>query len=277
MPLVAPVITHGAAVEVRKVLGSPLARAHDVQCSRCIQRCQRQQCCRRQLDAVPFRPRDRDRPPLPPRKPPPRAAGARPSARSPAGGELSLRELAREIGVSHAAPRRHFADKQALLDALALDGFERLGREMAAALEQAGPAFADRLAALARTYVRFATEHGALLDLMYAGKHRPGADALREAADRAFAGPLALVAEGQAAGEVVAGDGERARPGGLVGVPRAGLDGQQRPARRPAARAARRRGRGAAARRAAAALGLRTQRRYVGRVGGGAGPHRVLT
>ena len=125
------------------------------------------------------------------------------------GRELSLRELAREIGVSHAAPRRHFADKQALLDALALDGFERLGREMAASLEDAGPAFADRLAALARTYVRFATEHGALLDLMYAGKHRPGADALREAADRAFAGPLALVADGQAAGEVIAGDCEQ--------------------------------------------------------------------
>jgi AcrR family transcriptional regulator len=125
------------------------------------------------------------------------------------GGDLSLRELAREIGVSHAAPRRHFADKQALLDALALDGFERIGREMAHALEQAGPAFADRLAALARTYVRFATEHGALVDLMYAGKHRPGAEAVRAAADRAFAGPLALVAEGQARGEVVTGDCER--------------------------------------------------------------------
>ena len=130
--------------------------------------------------------------------------------RALAGGrELSLRELAREIGVSHAAPRRHFSDKQALLDALALDGFERLGREMAASLEDAGPAFADRLGALARTYVRFATEHGALLDLMYAGKHRPGAEPVREAADRAFAGPLALVAEGQAAGEVIAGDCEQ--------------------------------------------------------------------
>ena len=41
---------------------------------------------------------------------------------------LSLRELAREIGVSHAAPRRHFAGKQALLDALAEDGYERLGQ-----------------------------------------------------------------------------------------------------------------------------------------------------
>src|SRR3954468_21082382 len=134
------------------------------------------------------------------------------------GGELSLRELAREIGVSHAAPRRHFAGKQALLDALAQDGFERIGREMTAALEQAGPSFAERLGALARTYVRFATEHGALLELMYAGKHRPGADALRESADRAFAGPLALVAEGQTAGEVVAGGCGRVSPGSLGGV-----------------------------------------------------------
>ena len=44
-----------------------------------------------------------------------------------AGEDLSLRELARRAGVSHAAPRRHFADKQALLDALAEDGFSRLG------------------------------------------------------------------------------------------------------------------------------------------------------
>src|SRR6201992_4247586 len=43
------------------------------------------------------------------------------------GQQLSLRELAREIGVSHAAPRRHFPDRQALLDALAIEGFARLG------------------------------------------------------------------------------------------------------------------------------------------------------
>src|SRR5919108_3231019 len=54
-------------------------------------------------------------------------------------GELSLRELAREVGVSHAAPRRHFPDKQALLDALAVSGFERLGERMTAAIAEAGP------------------------------------------------------------------------------------------------------------------------------------------
>ena len=122
------------------------------------------------------------------------------------GGELSLRELAREIGVSHAAPRRHFPDKQALLDALALDGFERLGREMAAAVEPVGE-FREGLRALARAYVRFATEHAALLELMYAGKHVPGADALREAADRAFATPLALFTGAFERGEITAGDG----------------------------------------------------------------------
>jgi AcrR family transcriptional regulator len=120
------------------------------------------------------------------------------------GGELSLRELAREVGVSHAAPRRHFAGKQALLDALAEDGFERLGAEMRAAIASAGPDFRSRLAALARCYVRFATEHAALLELMYAGKHR--SPSLHEAADHAFAAPLALIEEGQAAGEIVAGE-----------------------------------------------------------------------
>ena len=119
---------------------------------------------------------------------------------------LSLRELAREIGVSHAAPRRHFADKQALLDALAEEGFERLGQQMSAALEKAGPHFTPRLKALAHTYVRFATDRAALLELMYAGKHRPGAERLREAADRAFAAPLQLVTEAQEAGEIAADD-----------------------------------------------------------------------
>ena len=36
---------------------------------------------------------------------------------------LSLRQLARDIGVSHGASARHFRDKQALLDALAVEGF----------------------------------------------------------------------------------------------------------------------------------------------------------
>jgi AcrR family transcriptional regulator len=122
---------------------------------------------------------------------------------------LSLRGLARDVGVSHAAPRRHFADKQTLLDALAEDGFERLGSDLGEAIERApGPSFAERFTAAGRAYVRFASEHAALLELMFAAKQRPEADDVRAAGERAFAGPIALVADAQARGEVVHGDPE---------------------------------------------------------------------
>ena len=44
--------------------------------------------------------------------------------------KLSLRALARQVGVSQAAPYRHFEDKVALLSALASDGFQRLANEI---------------------------------------------------------------------------------------------------------------------------------------------------
>ena len=120
---------------------------------------------------------------------------------------LSLRELARDAGVSHAAPRRHFPDKQALLEALAESGFVRLADELSAAAAGAGPEFHARLLSVARAYVRFATDHAALLELMFASKHRPdAAESLRAASTQAFAAPLAVVADGQASGDVVPGD-----------------------------------------------------------------------
>jgi AcrR family transcriptional regulator len=119
---------------------------------------------------------------------------------------LSLRELARDAGVSHAAPRRHFPDRQALLDALAEDGFERLSDELSRAVVEAGTAFGPRLHALAHSYITFATRHAALLELMYAGKQRADADRVRESADRAFAVSLAAITDAQAAGELPAGD-----------------------------------------------------------------------
>jgi AcrR family transcriptional regulator len=134
---------------------------------------------------------------------------------------LSLRELARRAGVSHGAPRRHFADKQALLDALAQSGFEQLGRELATALAAASPEFQSRATAFATAYVKFATQHAALLELMFAAKHQPDAtDSLREAAVAAFAVPIQLIADAQAAGEVVPGD-----PAGVATVFWAALHG----------------------------------------------------
>ncbi len=123
---------------------------------------------------------------------------------------LSLRELAREVGVSHAAPRRHFPDKQALLDALALSGWERLGAALAGAVANAGDGFDARMRGLAGTYVDFATNHPALIELMFATKHADGASPeLTQAGERAFAPALTAVADGQAAGAVVPGDPHR--------------------------------------------------------------------
>src|SRR5436305_4527502 len=124
--------------------------------------------------------------------------------------DLSLRELAREVGVSHGAPRRHFPDRQALLDALAEAGFDRLGAELNAAIDCAGEDFEARLRATAAAYVRFATRDAALLELMFAGKHREtSSGALHEAAERAFSVMLELIAQGQADGALEPGEPER--------------------------------------------------------------------
>lgn len=127
---------------------------------------------------------------------------------------LSLRELARDLGVSHAAPSRHFKDKQALLDALALTGFERLSAVLGASQADVGETFARRLDAMVRAYVGFARDNAELLDLMYSIKHDPQAsDALIEATQRWSDLVVRLIGEGQARGEVREGPMER------VGLP----------------------------------------------------------
>jgi AcrR family transcriptional regulator len=120
---------------------------------------------------------------------------------------ISLRELSRELGVSHTSPRRHFADKQALLDALALRGFARFDEALGRAIKQKSQDFQARLTRLARAYVNFALKHPALLALMFESKHRPDAPAeLLALSDKAFSHARSVFAEGQSSGEVVAGD-----------------------------------------------------------------------
>ncbi|WP_025158170.1 TetR/AcrR family transcriptional regulator [Leifsonia aquatica] len=119
---------------------------------------------------------------------------------------LSLRQVARDLGVSHGAPARHFRDKQALLDALALDGFEAMNARLAEAAAGAGD-FRSRFERTARAYVAFATDRPELLHLMYTTKHDDAAsDLLRETGYRGMLVARDLIAEAQAAGEVRAGD-----------------------------------------------------------------------
>jgi AcrR family transcriptional regulator len=72
---------------------------------------------------------------------------------------LSLRDLARRAGVSHAAPIHHFGDKAGVLTALAEEGFEKL----ADALAEAGDEFVE----MGIAYVRFAVAHQAHFEVMF--------------------------------------------------------------------------------------------------------------
>nr|WP_222132477.1 TetR/AcrR family transcriptional regulator [Pseudonocardia sp. C8] len=79
---------------------------------------------------------------------------------------LSLRAVARRAGVSQTAPYRHFDDREALLSAVAAEGY----RELAAALDAAHPepARPGDLADIAVAYVRFALDHPAMFRVMFA-------------------------------------------------------------------------------------------------------------
>ena len=78
----------------------------------------------------------------------------------PAG--LSLRDLARRAGVSHAAPAHHFGDKAGLLTAVAVEGYELLAEALTAAQQST-----DDFLELGVAYVRFAVEHRAHFEVMF--------------------------------------------------------------------------------------------------------------
>lgn len=99
--------------------------------------------------------------------------------------EFSLRELARRAGVSHNAPYKHFADKRDLLAAVSAVGFELLAKQMTdATKEHDRPR--ERLAAMARAYVRGGVNNPALYRLMFGG-YLTGQDDGRPAIERTAA------------------------------------------------------------------------------------------
>jgi len=97
--------------------------------------------------------------------------------RSGASADIALREVAREVGVSPAAVYRHYPSKEALLTALAVDGFRRLTE---AQMEPVASKIVTpvRFADMGRAYVRFAVKNPALFRLMFSDQ----IDASRDAA-----------------------------------------------------------------------------------------------
>lgn len=122
--------------------------------------------------------------------------------------DFSLRELASLLGVSHAAVYRHFADKAALLEALAEWGFGELRRYQEVEIARCGPGGLDRLFALDNAYLRFAEENPGAFWLMFGNRgeevsraksrERINADALKTLID--------AIERCQAEGDVVPGD-----------------------------------------------------------------------
>lgn len=113
---------------------------------------------------------------------------------------FNLSELARRLGVSSAAPYRHFADRDALLETLAEEGY----RELLAGLTQAADAASDagdRIIRLGRAYLQSALDRPAIFEIMF--QEREGRPVTVGPA--AFDVLVASVAEAQEAGALPSG------------------------------------------------------------------------
>ena len=104
-------------------------------------------------------------------------------------GALTLRQVARQVGVTHAAPYRHFKDKADLLASVAGEGFRLLADRTEFARDAAGPEQVARMQAIGVAYVRFALEHPAHYRVMFGRDivDLPGEHAFHREGERAFA------------------------------------------------------------------------------------------
>lgn len=111
---------------------------------------------------------------------------------------LSLRALARGLGVSQTAPYRHFSDKESLLAAMAAEGYRQLLVALQQAGNKAGDSPADQLAALARAYVDYAARNASLFKLMFGPVVQPPDKypELREASRETFAAVQQILQRG---------------------------------------------------------------------------------
>jgi AcrR family transcriptional regulator len=116
--------------------------------------------------------------------------------------DLSLRQVARRVGVSHNAPYRHFEDKEALLAAVAEQGFQSLRVAMETARQDIRIDASQCLEAIGIAYVNFALAQPFHYRLMF-GDHRCNLSkypALADAAQQSFMVLVNTIREGQSAG-----------------------------------------------------------------------------
>jgi AcrR family transcriptional regulator len=120
---------------------------------------------------------------------------------------LNLREVARRAGVSHAAPYRHFADKQALIEAIAEDGFHRLWAYIEQAAAKPAKTSSQRLIMLGQAYVQFALLHSDHFRIMFTSVRAVNeSNRLYVTSKAGFHVLIAALQAGQASGELVKDD-----------------------------------------------------------------------
>lgn len=119
---------------------------------------------------------------------------------------LSLRKMAQRAGVSHNAPYMHFADKEAVLVAIAEEGFRLLEVDVESAIAQSGSSTREQLIVASQAYVRFALGHPDHVQVMFrpvdGAKHPNLVKASQSSLNRLFE----LVKSGQENGELNSGD-----------------------------------------------------------------------
>jgi AcrR family transcriptional regulator len=119
---------------------------------------------------------------------------------------FTLREVARRAGVSHNAPYRHFRDKDALLAAVAAQGFRELTRAMREAGERQSKAL-DKLKQSGLAYVAFAIRRPEHFNVMFDAPVRGSKDPeYVQASQEAFHTLVTYIKNGQDAGQLPAGN-----------------------------------------------------------------------
>ncbi|MBS1104024.1 TetR/AcrR family transcriptional regulator [Gluconobacter sp. Dm-62] len=111
---------------------------------------------------------------------------------------FTLREVARRAGVSHAAPYKHFRDREMLLRELARIGFIRLGESLSGAMSPNMPSTRAQFMAAAQACIGFACQNPGLYRLMFSSDADKTIDPpLHDAAMSTFGILLGLLERGQ--------------------------------------------------------------------------------
>ena len=121
---------------------------------------------------------------------------------------LSLREVARQAGVSHTAPYRHFEDKAALLAAIAQEGFIEFGNYLTSALTPNHPV--KSLKDIGVAYIRYALDHPTHFRVMFSSfpPDEPAGSELYIVSKSTFQILVDVIRAGQKAGVMKPGDPE---------------------------------------------------------------------